>query len=336
LYVNIRFEDGAEHGALFESLNAGKKNIVLDLKKVQGSGVLKRLINTFDIIIEGNRPGVMDRLGIGFSDLIKHNDRLIYCSISGYGSTGPYAMRAGHDVNYMSIAGLIGLSGQEGTTPPLPGFQAADAAGAMQAVIGIQSALIERATTGKGQFVDVSLCEAAMTLALPGLVGGALHSVAKRGEGMLDGGLKNYSIYKTKDDRYVALGALESNFFINLCTHLNISPKIDTQGLINLFSSKTRDEWVAISDQCDACLEPVLSTQEILHHPQHVAREVFLDPNNSQLPKQFRIGPKLSNHSAKLLRRAANVGEDTVSVMKSSGFNDNEINELLDAKIICK
>eukprot|EP00604_Paraphysomonas_vestita_P001414 CAMPEP_0174823788 /NCGR_PEP_ID=MMETSP1107-20130205/27627_1 /TAXON_ID=36770 /ORGANISM="Paraphysomonas vestita, Strain GFlagA" /LENGTH=155 /DNA_ID=CAMNT_0016047819 /DNA_START=1 /DNA_END=465 /DNA_ORIENTATION=- len=155
----------------------------------------------------------MKRLGIDYDELKKENPRLIYCSITGYGSTGSYSKRAGHDINYMALAGMIGLSGKSGTVPPLPGFQGADASGAMQAVIGIQSAIIERFTTNVGQFVDVSLTEAAMALAVPSLAAQIASKDMERGTSLLDGGIINYNIYETKDQKYITVGALEDHFW---------------------------------------------------------------------------------------------------------------------------
>ena len=355
----LTFKDGSSHGALFEALNGGKQNVVLDLKHTSGVSVLKKLSKHFDVVVEGNRPGVMDRLGVGYNDLKSENEKLIYCSISGYGSTGPLAKRAGHDVNYMAIAGLLGLSGAEHTLPPLPGFQAADAAGALQAVIGIQAAIIEKMTTGKGQFVDISLCESSMALAVPSLVNGLTGGDTTRGRGFLDGGLPNYAIYGTRDGQYLSVGALEPHFWLKLLTYLNISPEsVTSESTVQLFSSKSMSEWLVIANECDVCIEPVLDVCAVPAHPQHVQRNVFISyppgevepvsvvvpttgksvggagsvldrehstvdeagaAKNSILPKQLVLGPRLSNHAAVPLRRASKFGEHSLSVLQETG-----------------
>jgi crotonobetainyl-CoA:carnitine CoA-transferase CaiB-like acyl-CoA transferase len=367
-----RFPDGTRHGALFEALNGQKKNIVIDFKNQNGSKILKQLIKSYDVLVEGNRPGVMKRLGIGYEELQKENPRLIYCSLTGYGATGPYNRslhffffdcsikisfnrRAGHDVNYMALAGMIGLSGKPQTVPPLPGFQGADASGALQvcsslssfsillivpkAVIGIQSALIERFSTNLGQYVDISLTEAAMALAVPSLATHLASGGFERGVSSLDGGLINYNIYETKDGKYLTVGALEEHFWKNFCDHIGakhllpkgkeLSPE-QVQDATTLFQSKTLEEWIEISHQCDACLEPVLKPVELVSHPQHVARNVFIhsppppaastaSPSPPQLPPQILLGPRLSNHPGEYLQRARKLGEDTDEVMREDG-----------------
>ncbi len=185
-------EDGSSsrHGILFETLNCGKQGLSLDLKSPRGLEVLRRLVPTVDVVVESNRPGVMDKLGFGYEDLKKLNPGIVYCSLSGYGATGPFNHRAGHDMNYMATAGALAVSGEEGTTPTTIGFQAADVTGTLNGVIGILAALYERRMTGVGQHVDVSMTEAALGLALPSLVYGLLEPEAakaakapKRGHG---------------------------------------------------------------------------------------------------------------------------------------------------------
>lgn len=343
----LTFKDGASHGALFEALNSQKKNIVLDLKSSSGVGVLKRLLGQYDIVVEGNRPGVMDRLGVGYKDLKAQNERVIFCSLSGYGASGPLAKRAGHDINYMAIAGLLGLSGPQDTLPPIPGFQAADAAGALQAVIGIQAAIIERMSSGKGQSIDVSLCESAMALAVPSLVEGITNSVKGRGNGFLDGGLSNYAIYETKDGKYLSVGALELHFWEILLEYLRASDglKETTETMtkertVALFKSKPLEAWLQIASKLDVCIEEILPVQEVPNHPQHQHRGVFLSqsadavPDANTFPKQMVLGPRMSNHKPEVLRRAAKFGEHTRSVLSEAGFSPDEIDSLIASKTV--
>ena len=333
----IEFEDGASHGALFESLNGQKKNLVLNLKSPGGVGVLKRLAKQYDVIVEGNRPGVMDRLGVGFNDLKVENEQIIFCSISGYGSSGIFSKRAGHDINYMAISGLLGLSGPEHTLPPLPGFQAADAAGALQAVIGIQAAIIDKLNGGTGQHIDVSLCESSMALAVPALVNGLSGGDTTRGVSYLDGGLPNYGVYETSDGLYLSVGALEPHFWAKLLSALQISGNLSQEQTRELFLSKSMEEWLKISEACDVCIERVLDTSSVFTHPQHVTRNVFIPAcaeEGPSVPKQLVLGPRLSNHKTCALRRAAGLGEHSIEILTAAGFSLEEINELIDAKTV--
>lgn len=329
----------------------------LDLKHKDAASVIHQLISDFDVLIEGNRPGVMDRLGIGYSVLSEINPRLIYCSVSGYGSTGPLAKRAGHDINYMATAGMLGLTGNAGEPSKVLGFQAADSTGSLHGAMGILAALIDRGITGKGQLVDISLTESAMILAMPTLSIAMAGAVAPPGQGMLDGGLPNYNVYNSSDGKSIAVGALEPHFWAKLCAYVDrsdlLSPKTTMRDVQELFQSKTANEWADIANATDACMEVVLGPDEIMHHPQHVARRVFLPSDeiddspasdNSKgkrsavpRPPQLVVGPRLSGHPAGLLPPAAGIGDNTISILKNSGFSEKAIAELQKNNVIfCK
>ena len=240
--------------------------------------------------------------------------------------------RAGHDINYMALAGLLEVSGEPGSVPPLVGFQGADISGALQAVVGIEAALLERTKTGEGQFVDISLCESAMILGISALSQGLAGGLVERGKGHLDGGLPNYNIYETADNKYISVGALEPHFWSKFCKFLKADHLIkgSTDEVKAFIASKTYDEWVALSKECDACVEPSLGLHELMHHPQHVAREVFLQPESSQtqLPPQVVLGPRLSNHAAKPLARAAYHGEHNVEVLREIGYGETYLKKI--------
>jgi len=325
----INFDGEAEHSNFFECLNGGKKNIVLDLKVKEHKEAVKRLVRSYDVVVEGNRPGVMDRLGLGFEDLRKENPGLVFCSLSGYGATGPLAQRAGHDVNYMALAGLLEISGKVGSLPPLVGFQGADIVGSIQAVVGIQAALLEREKTGKGQFVDVSLCESAMILGISSLSQGLAGGLADRGTGHLDGGLPNYNIYETSDGRFLSVGALEPHFWAKFCKFLKAEHLIkgSFDEVKAFIATKTYDEWTALAKECDACVEPVLGVSQLTSHPQHMARDVFLH-GTGEAPPQMVLGPRLSNHSPRLLERAAYHGEHNKEVLRDIGYTESELSAL--------
>ena len=328
---------------MFEMLNAGKLGLGLNLKSAEAASVVHRLIPHYDIVVEGNRPGVMDRLGIGYEALSKINPKLVFCSISGYGSSGPLSKRAGHDVNYMATAGLLGLTASPDGIPPTLGFQAADASGALQAVIGILSAVIGRSSTGRGQFVDVSMTEACMVLGLPAFSQALYGHYKGPGVGLLDGGLVNYSIYATSDGRHVSVGALEPHFWIKFCKAIGREDCIKGKkaAIKELFLSKSYAEWIAIAEQVDACIEPVLRPDELSRHPQHVSRGVILDSAPAvgedgveRATPQLVLGPRVGETAPTALPPASTLGEHSAQVLRLAGFSDVEISALVESKTV--
>ena len=273
---------------------------------IDGPALIKKIITSYDVLLEGNRPGVMKKLGVSYEELATIHPGLIYCSLSGYGATGPYATRAGHDINYMAIAGALGLSGVAGQLPYLPGFQAADASGALSGALGILSALYSRDASrdptqcGKGQFVDISLTESAMVLGLPSLSQAMSNEqyMPSRGSGALDGGLPNYNIYETNDARYLAVGALESHFWESFCSSMGRSDLVagDRAAIKQYFKSKTMQEWVEILSKFDGCcIEPILDSYEVLSHPLHRNRKAVLvsdNPSPDISSPQVVLGPR--------------------------------------------
>ena len=341
---------------LFDALNAGKKGFGLNLKHPDAASVIHRIISEFDVVIEGNRPGVMDRLGIGYDALSKINPKIIYCSLSGYGSTGPMSTRAGHDVNYMAIAGLLGLTRTNNNQAQLLGFQAADSTGSLQGALGIMAALLERGISGTGQKVDISLTESAMVLAMPSLSLALAGVDVPPGKGMLDGGLPNYNVYKTSDGKSISVGSLEPHFWGKICTHIDrkdlMSPKTTYTDVEQLFLSKSAKEWAEIAIATDACMEIVLSPEELVQHPQHVSRKVFLSSDEEingnkvkdegdnrksptiSRPPQMVVGPRLSKHPATLLPPASSIGGHTIEILKSCGLSNDEIDSLTENGVI--
>ncbi len=204
--------------AMFEALNTGKQGLTLDLKHADGAGILKRMAAQADVLVEGFRPGVMDRLGVGWEELRKVNEALTYCAISGYGADGPYAQRAGHDLNYLALAGVLGQAPpKEGPANPLPVQLADVAGGSMNAAIGILAALFDAQRTGKGRFVDVSMTEGAMQFLLPALADHFAGQTPLRAAGLLTGGAACYRVYTTLDNRELSVGSLEPQFWSAFC-----------------------------------------------------------------------------------------------------------------------
>ncbi|TVP51866.1 MAG: CoA transferase [Halomonadaceae bacterium] len=302
-------------------LNRGKDSVALNLKDPESVAAVKALVADVDIVIEQFRPGVMGRFGLDYDSLKAIKPDLIYCSITGYGQTGPYKDRAGHDINYLSLAGIASYSGRQDQGPPPLGIQVADVAGGSHhAVMGILAAVIHRQATGEGQYVDVSMTDAAFSLnAMTGAawLGGG-HEAGPETE-MLNGGAF-YDYYRTADNRWLAVGSLEPAFCKRLCeaiqqpklASLGLSPKPEHQqqlreALTTAIAEKTLAQWQAVFDQIDACVEPVLTLSEASEHPQLVARDMVINvprPDGSQQrqighPIKFSASPCSTTHMGK-------------------------------------
>ena len=257
---------------LFGRTNSGKKSVVLDLKTTAGVEALRRLSRTADVLVEGNRPGVMERLGVGYDALARENALLIYVSITGYGQSGPYAGLAGHDINYIGLGGLLGLN-----LPVIPGVQIADlVGGSMQAVTGILLALQERSRTGRGCFVDVSMLAGVLSLLpIPLAQYAATGRDPKPGTETLNGAFACYQVYEAADGRWLAVGALEPKFWRELCQRLDCEDLIPLQfsggadqsgvkeRVAAIFKTKTAEEWFEALRDGDCCVTPVRSIAEI-------------------------------------------------------------------------
>lgn len=327
-------------------LNRSKKSLALDLKKPGGVDVVKALVKDYDIVVEQFRPGVMDRLGVGYEALKAINPRLIYCSITGYGQTGPYKDRAGHDLNYLSIAGITGYNGRKSTGPAPINVQVADVAGgSYHAVMSILAAVVHRQQTGEGQYIDVSMTDAAFSMhaltAPPALVAG-MEPVLE--EAQLNGG-SFYDCYETSDGRYLSVGGLEPQFFAQFVGALG-HPEWAGRGLaLNLpmqqqlkaeiapiIKSKTFAEWSAIFAGLDCCVEPVLSFSEACQHPQITARELLVEvPTASGTQKQLASPVKFSRTQPRYDHIGAAIGQHTRPILQQAGLSEEQIEALLKA-----
>lgn len=257
-------------------LNRNKQSLTLDLKNPKSIEKVKQLISEFDIVVEQFRPDVMTRLGLGYDDLKVINPRLIYCSITGYGQTGSYKNRAGHDINYVSLAGIAGHSGRQDSGPPAMGIQVADVAGgSLHAVIGVLAAVIERGRSNQGQHIDISMTDCAFTLnsmAASAQVAGGEEQAAEKAA--LNGG-SYYDYFKTADDRYISIGSLEPQFMMGLSAALEL-PVLTKKGasmhaddrqevkqaVAQAIAAKPFAHWQQVFNQLDVCVEPVLSLKE--------------------------------------------------------------------------
>jgi alpha-methylacyl-CoA racemase len=325
-------------GLLFGALNRGKKSLTLNLKSAEGRAILQRLARSADVLLESFRPGVMERLGLGYEELAGLNPLLVYCSLSGYGAEGPYRGRAGHDLNYIGLAGLLDLTGARDGPPAVPGTLVADLAGALWGAIGILQALLERERTGLGQRVDASLLGGALAslpVAVTRCQGG---QPMVRGGSDLTGGVVCYQIYQTQDGRYVTLGALEPEFWAAFCQGIGrhdllgeqFAPVIPGEpayeALCALFRERTRDQWATTLAGVDACLEPVYSMEEALDSPAVRALGMLMPGENlGLLPPVTLSGqgrpapggaPGLGQHTAALL---AELGHGAAEVERLRG-----------------
>src|SRR6478736_450555 len=261
--------DDTAKSALYLSLNRGKRSIRINLKEERGREVLLRLARDYDVLLESFRPGVLDRLGCGYGRLREENPGLVYCAITGYGQTGPNTARAGHDMNYLGLTGLLGLTGEPGGRPIQAAGQIADVGGgAMMAAFGVMAALRERERSGEGQLGDVSMTDGSLAwLAMVAAQYLCDGEVPQRGRGSLNGGIACYLPYEASDG-WVTCGALEPKFWRNFCEGVDRPDLIekpfaapgseDGQAIAAVFKERTRDEWLAFNNEHDAMIEPVL------------------------------------------------------------------------------
>ncbi len=339
-YVPPLAPDG--QSVLFHAVNRGKKSLALNLKAEEGRAIFLRLVRTADVLLESFRPGVMERLGLGYDRLAEENPRLVYCALSGYGPQGPYRERAGHDLNYIGLAGLLDLTGLRAGPPVIPGAPVADLAGALWAAVGILLALLDRERTGRGQRVDASLLGGALSLlpiAVSHLQGG---QPMARGASTLTGGVVCYNIYETADGGFVTLSALEPEFWAAFC---RVAGREDWLGqqfapalpgnptweeMRAFFRTRTRKEWAEVMAGMDACCEPVYTLGEALDSPPVQALGMIPPTGGAGLlpPLTFSATP------APELRSAPALGEHTADILSELGYNPDTITRWRSAGVI--
>ena len=349
-YLRIMGRMGKRENAFFLSLNRNKKSITLNLKTKEGKEIFYKLIEVYDIVLEGFRPGVMDRLGIGFKELKQRNPRVIFCSLSGYGQDGPYRERSGHDINYIGLAGILELTGARSGAPVIPGIQIADiGGGGMTSAIAILAAIIHREKTGEGQFLDISMLDGILSW-LSIHAGKYLidQELPKRGEMLLNGGYACYQVYPTKDGRHMSLGALEPQFWKNFCEAIERRDLIDKQfiegeerfrvieEIQELFKNKTQKEWVDFFKNVDACCEPILTFAEVFRHPQVLHRQMVKEIEDPVEGKIRQVGNpiKSSQFSFEVRTPPPQQGEHTMEVLKAMGYSEEEIQHFREVKAI--
>jgi crotonobetainyl-CoA:carnitine CoA-transferase CaiB-like acyl-CoA transferase len=327
-------------GALFLALNRGKRSIGLDLKSEAGREVLLRLVRDSDVLLESFRPGVLERLGVGYERLREENPGLVYCAISGYGQDGPLRGRSGHDINYLSLGGILGLTGDTDGPPVQAAAQIADiGGGSLMAVAGILIALRERERSGEGQLVDCSMFDGALSwLAMVAAEALAAGRAPRRGELQLAGRFICYRPYACADG-HVSLGALEPKFWSAWCAGVErpdlVEHQFDPPGseahaaVTAIFADRTREQWREFADRHDCCLEPVLELDEVLDSELVRAREMIIGVQQPGVAEPVRLlgtPIKLSRTPADPARAGAPaLGEDTDALLAEAGYSTVQI-----------
>ena len=326
-------------------LNRGRQSVALNLKTSKGVETALRLIGQADGLVEGFRPGVMERFGLGPEICLKQNEKLVYGRMTGWGQDGPLANVAGHDINYIALAGALGAIGDQerGPVPPL-NLVGDFGGGGMMLAFGMVCGLLETKSSGKGQIIDAAMLEGSALLMAGVLLSKNSGSWNEpRGENWLDGGAPFYNTYECKDEEWICIGCIEPQFYALMREHLKLKDKLwDEQWnrdlwplqkkvLRETFSKKTRQEWDNLLGNIDVCFAPVLNLDEIMEHPHNQARKVFLAPEGNVQPAP---APRFSRTPGKIQSPPAKPGENNLEVLERWGFKKNEIEKLRKYKII--
>jgi alpha-methylacyl-CoA racemase len=335
--------------AAFAQVNRNKKSIAIDLKQPAGRELFLKLAATADCILEQFRPGVVDRLGVGYNKVAEINPRIVYCSLTGFGQDGPHRDRSGHDLNYLALSGVLGLTTDEKGKPVIPGVQIADLAGGMIAGFAILAALLARERTGRGQYVDVSMFDVMVSmLPIPAAHHFAGRTIAVGGKYVLSGAYPFYNVYETSDGKYMTLGALEPKFWANFCRAVGREELIARQfdegerrddlfkEVASIFNSRSQADWTELMRDADCCCEPVLSLTEAFAHEQTRARELIREVgrNTSSVTDQLGFSYKLSETPPRETRPAPALGENTIALLDELRIGEDERVRLRDSGVI--
>ncbi len=329
----------AQRAAAYNALGRGKRSIALNLKNEAAREVFYELVKGADVVLEGFRPGVVDRLGVDYETVSAINPRIVYCSLSGFGQTGPYSNLVGHDINYIAIGGALGVIGRPGTAPAIPVNLLADfAGGGLMAAFAICSALLAREHTGRGQAVDIAMSDGVLSLMTSAMTGYfSTGQPLRPGEGFLTGARPWYDTYRCSDDRWFSIGSIEPHFYDALCRVLGaeefLGKQHDADGwpamrerFEAIFATKTADEWMAIMSEHDICAAPVLEQENIATDPHNLARNMVVSLETpAGTVQQVGVAPKLSETPGQVRSGAPLTGEHTDEVLASIGYDADRI-----------
>jgi alpha-methylacyl-CoA racemase len=323
----------------FSLLNRGRRSVALDLKQPEAIETVLRLVDKADALIEGFRPGVMERLGIGPDVCLRRNPRLVYGRMTGWGQEGPLASAAGHDINYIALSGALNTIGRRGQAPVPPLNLIGDfGGGALYLAFGVVTGLLETQKSGKGQVIDAAMVDGAASLmtAIYGMYGAGFWT-DERGANVLDTGAHYYDVYETSDGKYVSIGSIEGKFYDELLRlsglkKEELAPQNDRKAwpqmkerVAALFRTKTRDEWCKIMEGSDICFAPVLSMAEAPKHPHNKLRETFVEQDGVVQPAP---APRFSRTPGAIQRPPARPGEHTEEALRDWGFNATDLERL--------
>ena len=342
-------EEAMKRRRAHNPLARNKRSIVVNLREEDGRRIVHDLAQDADVFLEGFRPGVVDRLGVGYETISTTNPRIVYCSLSGYGQTGPYSHMVGHDINYISVGGALSMIGLPGSKPAVPYNTIADfAGGGLMSAFAILAALVSRQSNGLGQYLDMSMSDNVLYLRASQtggvLAGGAPPARGARG---LGGGSPHYGAYECADGKYLSLGSLEPHFWANLCdvsgrpdmlAHEYDASKHDefAQYLAAMFKTKTRDEWFERLRDVELCVAPVLDVAEALADPHQRARGMVVEVDDPDLGRvsQVGIGPKFSETPGAVRTTAPHAGQHTREVLRALGYDAERVADLLARQVV--
>ncbi|MDF2856248.1 MAG: carnitine dehydratase [Neobacillus sp.] len=339
----------AGQGAMFNSVNRNKKSVTINLKSQKGRDIFLELVKTADVLVESFRPGVMDRLALGYEQLKELHPKLIYCSISGYGQDGPLAHEPGHDLNYLAYSGLLDLQGERTGKPIIPSTQIADlGGGALMAAVGILISIVDLVKTGSGKYIDISMLDGLVSMMqtiVPDYL--ANQQLPNRGELLLNGGKAYYQVYETKDNRFISVGAIEPKFWEEFCKAINKESLISQYNgsiveqrkmiaeIQEIMIQKSLEEWVSIFDNFDTCVAPVLTTKEMIKNKQIIHREMITQVNHPEHGEIKYIGNPIKLSDTEIpMKTSPGLGEHTFEEISGLGYSQKEIQEFIKEKVL--
>ena len=337
-YLRYMAPQAGGESVVFQLLNRGKRSAVLDLKKPDAKAAFLQIVRSYDVLFEQFRPGVLDRLGLGHDVLRHENPRLIICALTGYGQTGELAQRAGHDLNYLARAGVLGAQGPASGPPQVPATQLADISGGMWCVVAILAALRERDRTGEGAVLDIAMTDGILAFASTSIASALAGERVRRGDEPLTGGISAYQTYLSKDGHPMTLAALEPKFWMSFCAGVGLEPSMEglmpgphqtelKARIAAIFASKTRVEWETFSRERDCCIEPALDPSEIQADPHLRSRGLFftLETPRGPIPQlRLPITPRDLAPSPPPKK-----GEHTRAILEDAGLTADQITALL-------